>query len=220
MANNLAMRLGHLRNDVFYYVATSDKDVPELRANIQKTSAVLKTLDTQKLTFYYDELQGDTHYTLVTGALSKALDKIFEIFKPLDDKEIEEKVLKYEGTLDEYIVNRYERIEKYFGISKPITEEEFAKIVTIAEERDDLESLQNIGKLANKQDPSSSLGTYYLALHAEKLGKNKKATKYYESALLLGETTIIDKDYIKSKLESLEQLAIDDNQNEDEDEEN
>lgn len=220
MANNLAMRLGHLKNDVFYYVATSDKDVPELRANIQETSAVLKTLDTQKLTFYYDELHGDTHYTLVTGALSKALDKIFEIFKPLDEKEINEKVMTYEGTLDEYIVNRYERIEKYFGISKPITEDEFAKIVAIAEERDDLESLQNIGKLANKQDPHSSLGTYYLALHAEKLGKNKKATKYYESALLLGETTIIDKDYIKFKLENLQQLAIDDNQNEDDDEEN
>ena len=59
-----------------------------------------------------------------------------------------------------------------------------------------------------------------MALHAEKIGKNKRATKYYESALLLGETTIIDKDYIKSKIESIQQLAIDDNENEDEDEEN
>jgi len=220
MASNLITRLGHLKNDVFYYVATSDKDVPNLKNKISETSSVLKTLDTQKLTFYYDELKGDTHYTLVTGALSKALDKIFEIFKPLDEKEIEEKVLAYEGTLDEYIVNRYERIEEYFGIVKPITEDEFAKIVAIAEERDDLKSLQNIGKLANKQDPESSLGSYYLALHAEKSGKNKKATKYYESALTLGETTIIDKEYIKSKLKSLEELAVDDNEKDDEDEEN
>ncbi|WP_052172486.1 alpha/beta hydrolase [Psychroserpens jangbogonensis] len=220
MSSNLATRLGHLKNDVFYYVATSDKDVPSIRNNIRETSSVLKTLDTQKLTFYYDELKGDSHYTLVTGALSKALDKIFEIYKPLDEKEINEKVLTYDGTLDDYIVNRYERIEEYFGIIKPITEEEFSEIATIAEERDDLESLQNIGKLANKQDPNSLLGTYYLALHAEKIGKNKRATKYYESALLLGETTIIDKDYIKSKIESIQQLAIDDNENEDEDEEN
>jgi len=220
MSSNLATRLGHLKNDVFYYVATSDKDVPSLKHNIRETSNIIKTLDTQKLTFYYDELKGDTHYTLVTGALSKALDQIFEIFKPLDEKEINEKVLTYEGTLDEYIINRYERIEEYFGITKPITEEEFAKIVAIAEERNDLESLQNIGKLANKQDPESSLGTYYLALHAEKLGKHKKATKYYESALTLGETIIIDKEYIKSKLKDLQELAIDDNENEDEDEEN
>ena len=201
-------------------MATSDKDVSSLKTKIRETSSVLKTLDTQKLTFYFDELKGDSHYTLVTGALSKALDKIFEIFKPLDEKEINEKVLTYEGTLDEYIVNRYERIEEYFGITKPITEEEFAKIVEIAEERDDLESLQNIGKLANKQDPNSSLGTYYLALHAEKIGKNKKATKYYESALLLGETTIIDKDYIKERLKNLQELAVDDNEKDDEDEEN
>lgn len=218
MSNNLVTRLGHLKNEVFYYLATSDKDVPSLKQNIQETSKILKTLDTQKFTFYYDELKGDTHYTLVTGALSKALDKIFEIYKPLDEKEINEKVLTYEGTLDEYIVNRYERIEKYFGITKPITEEEFAKIVAIAEERDDLESLKNIGKLANKQDPNSSLGTYYLALHAEKLGKNKKATKFYESALTLDETTIIDKDYIKSKLKNLEALAVDDNEKDDDEE--
>ena len=220
MPNNLATRLGQLQNDVFYYVATSDNDVPSLKKKIRATSNELKKLDTQKLTFYYDEFKGDTHYTLVTGALSKSLDKIFEIFKPLDEKEINEKVLTYEGTLDEYIIDRYERIEKYFGISKPITEDEFAKIVAIAEERDDLKSLQNIGKLANKQDPESSLGTYYLALHAEKLGKNKKATKFYESALTLGETTIIDKDYIQTKLKSLQDLAIDDNERDNEDEEN
>ncbi|MFK7782511.1 alpha/beta hydrolase [Psychroserpens sp.] len=220
MSSNLATRLAHLKNDVFYYMATSDKDVHKIKNNIRETSAVLKTLDTQKFTLYFDELKGDTHYTLVTGALSKSLDKIFEIFKPLDEKEINEKVMTYEGTLDEYIINRYERIEEYFGITKPITEEEFSKIVAIAEERDDLESLRNIGKLANKQNPNSSLGTYYLALHAEKLGKNKKATKFYESALTLSETTIIDKEYIKSKLKDLQALAIDDNEKEDDDEEN
>lgn len=220
MSDNLATRLGHLKNEVFYYVATSDKDVSSLKQNIKETSTALKTLDTQKFTFYYDELKGDTHYMLVTGALSKALDKIFEIYKPLDEKEINEKVLTYEGSLDEYILNRYERIEEYFGITKPITEDEFAKIVAIAEEREDLESLRNIGKLANKQDPESSLGTYYLALHAEKLGKNKKATKFYETALTLDETIIIDKEYIKSKLKDLEALAVDDNEKDDDDEEN
>lgn len=220
MSSNLTTRLGHLKNEVFYYVATSDKDVSHIKQNIRETSTVLKTLDTQKFTYYYDELKGDTHYTLVTGALSKALDKIFEIYKPLDEKEINEKVLTYEGSLDEYIVNRYERIEDYFGITKLITEEEFGKIAAIAEEREDLESLHNIGKLANKQDPESSLGTYYLALHAEKLGKNKKATKFYETALTLDETIIIDKEYIKSKLKDLEALAIDDNEKDDDDEEN
>ncbi|WP_299225341.1 alpha/beta hydrolase-fold protein [uncultured Psychroserpens sp.] len=217
MATNLATRLGYLKNEVFYYLATSDRDIKGLRNNIRQMNEDLKLLDTQKLTFYYDELKGDTHYTLVTGAISKALDKIFEMFKPLDEKEINEKVRTYDGTLDKYIVDRYKRIEDYFGISKPITEDEFAKIVAIAEERNDMESLQKIGKLANKQDPNSSLGTYYLALHAEKIGKNKKATKYYESALLLDETSFIDKEFIKSKLEDLK-LAVEEIEDEDDEE--
>src|SRR5690606_35575095 len=154
--------------------------------------------------------------TLVTGALSKDLDKIFERYKTISEREYKEDILTYEGTLDTYISKRYKKIEDLFGIHKPISEEEFEKVVRAAEERNDIASFEKIGKLANKQDPTSSYGTYYMALHAEKLGKTKRAKKLYETALDLQATTHINRDLILTKVEGLI-YAVDDKENDIED---
>lgn len=207
MEDHVAKRLQYIKEDIFYYMATSDNDVASIRKTVEATDAQLKATDNKALTYYFDEFQGDSHYTLVTGALSKALDQIFDLYRPLDDKELKEKVLTYEGTLDRYIENRYNRIEDLFGIHKPITEEEFEKVVKVADEREDLESLEKIGKLASKKLPKSSLGTYYLALHAERIGKTKKAMKLYESALTLDSKAPFDKDFIMAQVEKLKFAA-------------
>ena len=219
MGENVAKRMSFLEDDIFYYMATSDGDIKNINTTVHNTNNAIKEHENLQLTYYFDELKGDSHYTLVTGALSKAMDKIFELYKPLDDKEIEEKILPYEGTLDDYITDRYKRIDDLFGIFKPISEIEFEKLIEVAERREDDESIYRIGKLANKQDPNSSFGTYYMALHAEKIGKTKRAAKYYESALLLEETAHIDKEFIKSKLEDLK-LAVEEPEELDDDEEN
>jgi predicted alpha/beta superfamily hydrolase len=218
MSENVAKRLEWLENDVFYYMATADEDIKPIRDRIRKTNDNLKILENQNLTYYFDELVGDSHYTLVSGALSKALDRIFELYKPLDDKELKEKAFPYEGTLDDYIVDRYKRIDDLFGISKPISEEELQQLITIADQREDIESVYRIGKLANKLNPSSSFGTYYMALHAEKLGKTKKAVKLYESALELDEMIHINREFIMSHVEGLK-VVEDDTVIEDEDDE-
>ncbi len=199
----LASRLGYLEEEIFYYLATSDRDVKHIKRSVQEVNSEIKALDNQNLTYYYDEFKNDTHYTLVTSAISRAFDKIFDLYKPIREKELEEKVLPYQGTLDDYLVERYDRIEDLFGIVKPIKEEEFEKIKEAAEQREDLESLEAIGKLAKKLYPESVLGSHYLAMHAEKTKDTKKAIKYYEDALELEETELISIDYITLKLEEL-----------------
>jgi len=203
MGVNVAKRLDYLKEEIFYYLATSDGDISSINKSIHQTDTDIKLVNNQALTYYFDELKGDSHYTLVTGALSKAMDKIFELYKPLDEKEIEEKIMPYEGTLDDYITDRYDRIDDLFGIFKPISEEEFEKLIEVANRREDLESVYKIGKLANKQNPKSAFGTYYMALHAEKSGKTKKAVKLYESALVLEDMSHIDKDFIMAHIEGL-----------------
>ncbi|OUR98223.1 hypothetical protein A9Q86_14310 [Flavobacteriales bacterium 33_180_T64] len=219
MSQNVTTRLEWLEDDVFYYMATSNTDIKSIRTSVRETDQSLKAINNQKLTYYYDELKGDSHYQLVTGALSKAMDRIFEMYKPLDEKELKEKVLPYEGTLDDYIVDRYNRIDDLFGIFKPISEEELQQLIVVAEERKDLESVYKIGKLANKLNPNSSFGIYYMALHAEKLGKTKKAVKLYESALTLEDMVHIDRDFIMSHVEGLK-VVEEDTETDDEDEEN
>ncbi|WP_179343241.1 alpha/beta hydrolase [Winogradskyella ursingii] len=215
----LGKRLEVFDKDIFYYMATSENDVINIRDAVLKADAQISTVENKNLTYYFDDFKNETHYTLVTGAIARSFDKIFELYKPLREKELKEKVLPYEGTLDEYLTDRYNRIEELFGIKKEITEEEFEKVVKIAEQREDLESLEKIGKLAKKLKPNSLLGMYYLAQYSEKTGKTKKAKKLYESALELEDATHITRDFIFSKIEELTVADTDQNE-EDTDEDN
>ena len=199
----LGERLEFFKDDIFYYMATSDKDLPYIREAVLSANEQISAVKNQYLTYYFDDFENETHYTLVNSAIARSFDKIFELYKPLREKELEEKVMPYEGTLDDYLVERYDRIEDLFGIVKPIKEEEFEKIRKAAAEREDLESLEAIGKLAKKLYPESVLGSHYLAMHAEKTEDTKKAIKHYEDALELQETQLITIDYITSKLEEL-----------------
>ena len=186
--SQLPERLDYLSNDIFYYMATSDKDVPNIRSTVINTHEAIVESENQNLTYYFDDFKGDSHYTLVSSAISRAFDKIFDIYKSLRDKEIQEKVLPYDGTLDTYITDRYKRIEDLFGIEKLISEEELEILADVAEQREDLESLYKLGKLSQKLYPESPQGLYYLALHAERNGKKKKAETLYEEALAMGDS--------------------------------
>ena len=216
----LGKRLKVFKDHIFYYMATSDKDLPYIRDAVLNVNTQISKVRNQYLTYYFDDFKNDTHYTLVNGAIAKSFDKIFELYKPLREKELEEKVLPYEGTLDKYLVERYDRIEDLFGIKKPIAEEEFEKVVKIAEQRNDLESIEMIGKLAKKLNPESLLGTYYLAQYSEKVGKIKKAKKLYESALSLNDVRHINRDFIFSKIDELTVVDTDEEEEEEENEEN
>lgn len=208
LRNFVSKRLAIFKDDVFYYMATSDKDIPEIRENILSTNALISEVENQNVTYYFDDFKDETHYTMVTGAIAKSFDKIFSIYNPLREKELEEKVFPYEGTLDNYLIDRYKRIERLFGVTKEISEKELEKVAKVAEEREDFKSLDKLGKLANKLFPETMLGTYYIAHSAEKRGKTKKAKKLYESALILNDATNIDKEYIASKIEELTEALV------------
>ncbi len=209
MQNVLAQQLEATDKAIFYYMATAEKDIPEIRDNVLAVNTLLKQVSNANVTYYFDDFKDETHYTFVNGAIAKSFDKIFELYNPLREKELKEKVLTYEGTLDTYIIDRYDRIEKLFGITKKISEKELEKVAEVAEQREDYKSLYKLGKLANKLFPESLLGTYYLAHSLEKTGKTKKAKKLYESALALKDATNINKDYIAEKIKELTVVSAD-----------
>lgn len=209
IGNSIAPTLATSQQDIFYYLATADEDLVSIRENILAVDAQIKEITNSKLTYYFDDFQGENHYSLVSGAIAKSFEKIFELYNPIREKELNEKVLTYEGTLDNYLIERYSRIDNLFGITKKISEKELEKVAQVAEDREDYKSLEKLGRLANKLFPETLLGTYYLAHSAEKLGKTKKAKKMYESAMALNDATNIDKDYIASKIEELTVLTAD-----------
>ncbi len=200
MKTRLQQRLTTLDIDTFYYLSTADNDISSLKKNIVETDTVLKVLENPKLHYRFDNFTDADHYSMVGLGIPKALNQIFELYKPISMREYNDKVLTFEGSPYEYLVKKYKDIEFFYGFEKKVVENDFKAIAAASNKKNDLESLKELSKLAKKEYPDSMISSYYLGMYYEKDNNLKKALQYYNSGLLLEPSEFIDKDILLDKI--------------------
>ncbi len=200
MKTRLHQRLSTLDVDTFYYLSTADNDISRLHKNIFEADALLKTLDNPKVHYRFDNFIDADHYSMVGLGIPKALNQIFDLYKPINIKEYNEKVLTYEGSPYEYLEKKYKDIEFFYGFEKKVVENDFKAIAAASNKKDDIESLKELSKLAKKEYPDSMISSYYMGMYYEKDNNLKKALQYYNSGLLLEPSEFIDKDVLLDKI--------------------
>lgn len=204
MANRLTETLTATQTPKWFYVATASNDVPELKKNIRALDKQLALVENPNLRYQFEELDAATHYTMVGRSIPKALEHIFSSYKPIGLKEYDEMVMM-ETSIFDYLTEKYEVINKNFGIDKKVRVNDFlacGKALEFLQKWDDLERL---GDLARKQYPDSALGTYYLARSYEANGRTKKAMKTYQSAYGQEEVAFVTIDFMLKKAELIKE---------------
>ena len=205
MKNRLLQRLAILNKETFYYMATADNDVETLRASILEMNALIKGETNEKLHYKFDDFEDATHYSLVGRGIPKALNDIFALFKPINLKEYNEKVLTFEGSPYDYLVKKYDDIEYFYGFEKKLIENDIRAIAAASNKKEDLDSLENLTKLIKKQFPESMLSAYYSGMYYEKIGNLKRALQRYKSGLLLSPSQYIDKEIMLEKMYEIQE---------------
>lgn len=200
MVNRLNERLSILSQETFYYMATADADVKVLRNSIIECDAKLKTIENEKLNYKFDNFEDANHYSLVGRGIPKALNEIFTLYKPINGKEYNEKLLSYEGSPYDYLIKKYDDIEYFYGFEKKLIENDIRAIAAASKKKDDLESLEKLAKLVKKKFPKSMLSAYYMGMYYEKAGDLKKALLRYKAGLLLEPSQYIDKEIMLEKM--------------------
>lgn len=200
MENRLQQRLAILKEETFYYLATSDSDIKALRDAIVSCDAKLKSITDPKLHYKFDNFEDANHYSLVGRGIPKALNEIFTLYKPINGKEYTEKLLTFEGSPYDYLTKKYEDIAYFYGFEKKIIENDVRAIAAASNKKNDLESLEKLSKLVKKEFPESMLSAYYLGMYYEKEGNLKKALQRYKSGLLLEPSQFIDKEIMLEKM--------------------
>jgi hypothetical protein len=76
-------------------------------------------------------------------------------------------------------------------------------ILAAANKKDDIESMRELSKLAQKEYPKSMISAYYSGLYHEMNGNDRKALVKYQSGLLLEESEFINKDMLLDKIYDL-----------------
>lgn len=205
MQNRILAKIPNLDRDTFYYLATAQNDVEELKTPITNLDSQLKLVENPKFHYRFDNFEDSDHYSLVGLAIPKALNDIFSFYKPISMKEYKEKVLTFTGTPYEYLVKKYEDIELFYGFKKQVVENDLRAIAAAANKNDDIESLKELSKLARKEFPQSMISAWYGGMYYEKEGNVRKALQNYQSGLLLSESEFVVKDMLLEKIYELKE---------------
>jgi predicted alpha/beta superfamily hydrolase len=205
MSVRLQEKLATTAEDTFYYLATADNDVQELREPILAFNASLSAIENSKLHYRFDDFTDADHYSLVGLGIPKAINEIFSLYKPINKKEYKEKLLAFEGSPYDYLMKKYEDIEFFYGFEKKVVENDLRAVLAAAKKKNDVEALKNLSKLARKEYPESMISAYYAGQYYEMEGNMKKALQSYQSGLLLEASEFISKDMLLDKIYDIQE---------------
>ncbi|MFD0977452.1 alpha/beta hydrolase [Salinimicrobium gaetbulicola] len=200
MATRLYQALSDTRSDKWFYLATASNDVAELREYIKKLDYSLSTLENENLHYQFDDFEKPFHYSLVAHAIPRALEKIFEAYKPISLDEYEE-IKAADASPYNYLTKKYNIIKNLYGLNIPVRLNDFLAVGKALEHKENWDDLEKLGKLAMEQDPDSMLGSYYIAKSLEETGKTKKAMRMYEGSYDKKEAAFITADFMIRKAE-------------------
>lgn len=199
MGEFLSLRIPNLEKKVFYYLATSKKDIKHIRKRTNELDKTISAVKNENFTKFFDDFDSASHYSLPAYAIPKALEKVFYIYQPISKEEYKERILTSTEPPVDYLKNKYKTIKDLFGIKKQIVVNDFKAIEAAINKTQAFEGLEGLGEIAREEYPETLLGHYYLARFHEEMGDPKKAMKMYQSAYILEEIAGITKDQMLQK---------------------
>ncbi|MDY8135260.1 alpha/beta hydrolase [Aquimarina sp. 2201CG5-10] len=192
-------------SDIWYYLATASNDAESIKKNLISVDETLSVLENPNVNYFFDNFDESSHYTLVGRGIPKALEAIFEMYRPISKKTYKEVILPMETSRYEYLVDIYKTTEQLYGIKRQIRVNDFIAVSTAIEKTETWDDMEDLGKLALKEHPEVMLGYYYLGMFFEQTGEPKKAMRAYESGFLLDEVAFLTKDYMLDKVNKIKE---------------
>ena len=203
MEKNIPDRFALLEQPIYYYQSTADGDVKKMQTRIKELDAAVKTSKKPNINYQFDEFKGASHYSLVLHSIPNALYQFFSVYQPISTAEFLEKIVVLPSGYVDYLLNKYDILEKSLNIKMPIRINDFKAIEAAILKNNAFEEFDKLSDVSKKQYPKSMLGDYHKAMFYEKTGDFKKASKAYQSAFQKEEIGDLTKDMMLDKADEL-----------------
>tara|TARA_B110000503_G_scaffold15854_2_gene22409 strand:+ start:6416 stop:7561 length:1146 start_codon:yes stop_codon:yes gene_type:complete len=194
MEKYLIERFDKIKTNVFYYLASSDRDFKSIDERTKELSRNLNSSKNELISFKYKQYNNLTHYNLPIHSVSEGLEHVFATYSPINSIEYDSVLLNNTLSPVEYLINKYDNISNYYGINKSILVNDFRAIEKYIEESEQFKYYKDLSKLAIDKYPKTILGSYYMGLYYERSGDAIKAMHIYRSAYTLEDVAGITKD--------------------------
>ena len=191
---------------IWYYLATSTEDISALKSKILSFDSQLKKIDNKNIHYNFDNFEDASHYTLVGNAIPKAIEQIFETYRPISVQDYNSVLLQTSVSSFDYLVEKYKNIHTLFGIDKQIRLNDFMAVYNAMEKTKNFEQMNDLSKLAVKNYPNTMLATYFEGRYEEETGNPKKAMRIYQNAYGQDPILFLNIDFM---LEKAKQIKVD-----------
>ena len=205
MEKRLPERMAQITKPIYYYQSSADGDIKRLLKGVKSLDEGLKTINKTSFNYKFDEFIGSSHYSLVLHSIPSALYHIFAVYQPITSLEFQ-KIAALESGYVQYLIDKYETIEKAFNTKIPVRMSDFKAIEAAIFKNSDWNALDELSIVAEKHYPKSMLHDYYMALMYEKKGLYDKAKKNYLSAMQKEPIGDLDKDKMYEKAEEMKSM--------------
>ena len=203
MEEQIPDRLTNIQEPIFYYHSTSDGDVKKMRERINTLDELAKKVTNTTLNYQFDDFKGSSHYSLVLHSIPSALYQIFSAYQPISTTEFLEKISILPSGYVDYLIKKYEIVEKTLGMKLQIRYNDFKAIEAAILKNKAYNEFDQLAQLADKNYPKSMLSSYHMAMYYEKTGDFKRATKTYQNAFQMEEIGDLTKDMMLNKADEL-----------------
>lgn len=182
METRIPERLAIIPQPIFYYHSCADGDLKKMQTRIKALDAAVKKIQKPSLKYRFDEFKGASHYSLVLYSIPNALYQFFSVYQPISTSEYNEKIAVLNTGFVDYLVQKYDFMEKELGIKMQIRVSDFKAIEAAILKNKAYSEFERLAGLAKKNYPKSMLADYQLGMMYEKTGDTKKAVKSYMNA--------------------------------------
>ncbi len=206
MEEQLPDRLAAIQKPIFYYHSSGDGDMKKMRNRILALDEVAKKINKPTLNYRFDDFKGTSHYSLVLNSIPSALYQIFSVYQPISTTEFNEKIAVLPSGYVDYLIQKYDVIEKSFALKLPIRLNDFKAIEAAILKNKAYPEFEKLSQLAKKNYPKSMLADYEMGQMYEKTGENAKAIKSYRMAFQREEIGDLTKEMMIGKADELKKL--------------
>lgn len=203
MEEQIPDRLAAIEKPIFYYHSSADGDIKKMRKRIQTIDELVKKITKPTLNYKFDDFKGASHYSLVLNSIPSALYHIFSVYQPISTTEFQEKIVTLPSGYVDYLIKKYELLEKTFNMKLTIRLNDFKAIEAAILKNNAYPEFDQLAQLAKKNYPKSMLADYEMAQLYEKTGDIKKAIKTYQSAFQKEEIGDLTKDMMLDRADEL-----------------
>jgi predicted alpha/beta superfamily hydrolase len=206
MEEQIPERLAKITQPIFYYHSTADGDLKKMQKRIKTLDDAAKTIQRPGLNYRFDEFKGASHYSLVLHSIPNALYQFFSVYQPISSTEFNEKIAVLPSGYVDYLIAKYDVVEKSLGLKMQIRMNDFKAIEAAILKNKAYTEFEQLSQLARKNYPKSMLADYEMAQMYEKTGDLKRAIKSYQAAFQKEEVGDLTKDMMLAKADELKQM--------------